>query len=65
MVGTLLRCGCSVCFCSAQELPKWMAAESQNVALCKISTLCAFYEWQRIDAKTKQPFAIAMKDGTP
>ena len=25
----------------------------------------AFYEWQRIDAKTKQPFAIAMKDGTP
>jgi putative SOS response-associated peptidase YedK len=22
----------------------------------------AFFEWQRIDAKTKQPFAIAMKD---
>jgi putative SOS response-associated peptidase YedK len=25
----------------------------------------AFYEWQKLDAKTKQPFAIAMKDGQP
>jgi putative SOS response-associated peptidase YedK len=25
----------------------------------------AFYEWQRIDAKTKQPFAIALKSGEP
>lgn len=25
----------------------------------------AFYEWQKIDARTKQPFAIAMKDGSP
>ena len=25
----------------------------------------AFYEWQKIDAKTKQPFAIGMKDGSP
>jgi len=25
----------------------------------------AFFEWQKIDAKTKQPFAIAMKDGSP
>jgi putative SOS response-associated peptidase YedK len=25
----------------------------------------AFYEWQKLDAKTKQPFAIAMKDGNP
>jgi putative SOS response-associated peptidase YedK len=25
----------------------------------------ALYEWQRIDAKTKQPFAIGMKDGSP
>ena len=25
----------------------------------------AFYEWQKIDAKTKQPFAIVMKDGSP
>jgi putative SOS response-associated peptidase YedK len=25
----------------------------------------AFYEWQRLDKKTKQPFAIAMKDGEP
>jgi putative SOS response-associated peptidase YedK len=24
-----------------------------------------FYEWQKIDAKTKQPFAIDLKDGTP
>ncbi len=24
----------------------------------------AFYEWQKIDAKTKQPFAIGMKDGS-
>lgn len=24
-----------------------------------------FYEWQRLDAKTKQPFAIAMKEGKP
>jgi putative SOS response-associated peptidase YedK len=24
-----------------------------------------FYEWQRIDAKTKQPFAIGLKDGSP
>jgi putative SOS response-associated peptidase YedK len=23
----------------------------------------AFYEWQKLDSKTKQPFAIAMKDG--
>jgi putative SOS response-associated peptidase YedK len=23
----------------------------------------AFYEWQKLDAKTKRPFAIAMKDG--
>jgi putative SOS response-associated peptidase YedK len=23
----------------------------------------AFYEWQKLDAKTKQPFAIAMNDG--
>jgi len=23
-----------------------------------------FYEWQKIDAKTKQPYAIAMKDGS-
>jgi putative SOS response-associated peptidase YedK len=25
----------------------------------------AFYEWQKIDAKTKQPFAFAMKDNAP
>jgi len=25
----------------------------------------AFYEWARLDAKAKQPFAIAMKDGQP
>jgi putative SOS response-associated peptidase YedK len=25
----------------------------------------AFYEWQKLNAKTKQPFAIAMKDGNP
>jgi putative SOS response-associated peptidase YedK len=25
----------------------------------------AFYEWQKIDARTKQPFAIAMKDRQP
>ncbi len=25
----------------------------------------AFYEWQRIDSKTKQPFAIALKAGEP
>ena len=25
----------------------------------------AFYEWQRLDAKNKQPFAIAMNDGQP
>jgi putative SOS response-associated peptidase YedK len=25
----------------------------------------AFYEWQKLDAKTKQPFAIAMKHGQP
>ena len=25
----------------------------------------AFYEWQKIDAKTKQPFAIGMQDGSP
>jgi len=25
----------------------------------------AFYEWQKLDAKTKQPFAIALKDGRP
>jgi putative SOS response-associated peptidase YedK len=25
----------------------------------------AFYEWQKIDAKIKQPFAIGMKDGSP
>ena len=25
----------------------------------------AFYEWQKLDKKTKQPFAIAMKDGQP
>ena len=25
----------------------------------------AFYEWARIDAKTKQPFAIALKSGEP
>jgi putative SOS response-associated peptidase YedK len=25
----------------------------------------AFYEWQKLDAKNKQPFAIAMKDGRP
>jgi putative SOS response-associated peptidase YedK len=25
----------------------------------------AFYEWQKIAAKTRQPFAIAMKDGSP
>ena len=25
----------------------------------------AFYEWQKLDAKTKQPFAIGMKDGSP
>lgn len=24
-----------------------------------------FYEWQKLDGKTKQPFAIAMKDGQP
>jgi len=23
-----------------------------------------FYEWAKIDAKTKQPYAIAMKDGS-
>jgi putative SOS response-associated peptidase YedK len=25
----------------------------------------AFYEWVKLDAKNKQPFAIAMKDGQP
>jgi putative SOS response-associated peptidase YedK len=25
----------------------------------------AFYEWQKLDARTKQPFAIALKDGKP
>jgi putative SOS response-associated peptidase YedK len=25
----------------------------------------AFYEWQKIDSKTKQPFAIALKTGEP
>jgi len=25
----------------------------------------AFYEWQQVDAKTKQPFAIALKSGAP
>ena len=25
----------------------------------------AFYEWQKLDAKNKQPFAIAMKDSQP
>jgi putative SOS response-associated peptidase YedK len=25
----------------------------------------AFYEWQLISEKVKQPFAIAMKDGQP
>jgi putative SOS response-associated peptidase YedK len=25
----------------------------------------AFYEWQKLDAKNKQPFAIAMNDGQP
>src|ERR1700760_947510 len=25
----------------------------------------AFYEWQKLDAKNKQPFAIAMKDAEP
>jgi putative SOS response-associated peptidase YedK len=25
----------------------------------------AFYEWQKIDAKTRQPFAIGMKDRSP
>ena len=25
----------------------------------------AFYEWQRLDAKTRQPFAIALKSGEP
>jgi putative SOS response-associated peptidase YedK len=25
----------------------------------------AFYEWQKLDAKNNQPFAIAMKDGQP
>jgi putative SOS response-associated peptidase YedK len=25
----------------------------------------AFFEWQKIDAKTKQPFAIGLKDGSP
>jgi putative SOS response-associated peptidase YedK len=25
----------------------------------------AFYEWQKIDAKTKQPFAIALQSGEP
>jgi putative SOS response-associated peptidase YedK len=25
----------------------------------------AFYEWKRLDAKTKQPFAIALKSGEP
>jgi putative SOS response-associated peptidase YedK len=24
-----------------------------------------FYEWQKVDAKTKQPYAIALKDGAP
>ena len=25
----------------------------------------AFFEWQRLDARSKQPFAIALKDGEP
>jgi putative SOS response-associated peptidase YedK len=25
----------------------------------------AFYEWLKLDSKTKQPFAIGMKDGSP
>jgi putative SOS response-associated peptidase YedK len=31
---------------------------------CLVPADC-FYEWQRLNAKTKQPFAIAMKDGKP
>jgi putative SOS response-associated peptidase YedK len=31
---------------------------------CLVPADC-FFEWQKLDAKTKQPFAIAMKDGKP
>jgi putative SOS response-associated peptidase YedK len=31
---------------------------------CLVPADC-FYEWQRLNAKTKQPFAIAMKDDRP
>ena len=40
-------------------------AAPQGSAKCCLVPADAFYEWVRLDAKRKQPFAIAMKDGKP
>ena len=38
--------------------------EAVNIAAALFLRM-RFNEWQKLDAKTKQPFAIAMKDGQP
>ena len=42
--------------------PRWDALRCCSSV---VSFRLSFYEWQKLDAKTKQPFAIAMKDGKP
>lgn len=47
---------------TAAEKPAFRAAFKKH--RCLIPATC-FYEWHKVDAKTKQPFAIGMADGHP
>src|ERR1035437_5422200 len=53
-----------------QRIAEWMQAHDTNVFddsyLAPPYNVPAdwFYEWKKLDAKTKQPYAIALKDGS-
>lgn len=47
---------------TAAEKPAFRAAFKKR--RCLVPATC-FYEWQKLDAKRKQPFALTMADGTP
>jgi putative SOS response-associated peptidase YedK len=44
------------------ERPAYREAYAKRRCLVPIT---AFYEWRRLDPKTKQPYAVAMPDGSP
>jgi putative SOS response-associated peptidase YedK len=59
------KLGCSTFNARAEEASKKPAFREALKARRCLVPADAFYEWKRIDSKTKQPFAIALKSGEP